>query len=140
VFSLIKKQFREFLKNVGIDEEVTDEMIDEMIDQMAKMLEFDNVGNSVNIKTGFIIHQLTLRNVSDVKLELEDQLRSGTFSNKLPPLRFQLTKTCLNLNEDSSCTILNGWNKEQNKCLFTENFASCELARNSIDQGLTNLR
>ena len=137
---MIKKQFRDFLKTVGIDEEVTDEMIDEMVEQMAKMLEFDNIGNSINIKTGFIVHQLILKNTSDVKVELEDQLRNGNFLNKLPPLQFQLAKTCLNLNEDSSCTLLKQWNKEQNTCIFINDFASCELARNSVDQGLENLK
>ena len=125
---------------MGFEEEVTEEMIDEMIDQMSKMLEFDNVGSSINIKTGFIIHQLLLRNTADVKLDLEEQLRKGAFTNSLPPLKFQLTRTCLNLNDDLSCSILKGWSKEEDKCLFTENFASCELARGSIDQGLENLR
>ena len=137
---MIKKQFREFLKNVGIDEEVTDEMLDEMIDQMSKLLEFDNVGNSINIKTGFIIHQLMLKNTPTVKVELEDQLRTGFFSNKLPPLQFQLSRTCLNLNEDMSCSLLKQWNKEQYSCLFTTNFADCELARSSVDQGLEGLK
>ena len=137
---MIKKQFREFLKNVGIDEDVTDEMLDEMIDQMSTLLEFDNVGNSINIKTGFIIHQLILKNIQTVKIELEDQLRTGTFSNKLPPLQFQLTRTCLNLNEDMTCSLLKEWNKEQNTCLFTTNFANCELARSSVDQGLEGFK
>lgn len=125
---------------MGFEEDVTEEMIDEMIDQMSKMLEFDNIGNAINIKTGFIIHQLMLKNVSDIKASLEEQLRDGTFSVSLPPLKFQLTRTCLNLNDDGSCSVLKGWNKEENTCLFTQNFASCELARSSIDQGLENLR
>lgn len=140
MFVVIKKQFREFLKTMGFEEDVTEEMIDEMINQMSKMLEFDNIGNSLNIKTGFIVHQLLLRNVAELKQDLEDQLRSGSFSNKLPPLRFQLSKSCLQLNDDFSCSLLKTWNKEQTKCLFMENYASCELARNSIDQGLTDLR
>ena len=107
---------------------------------MAKMLEFDNIGNAINIKTGFIIHQLILKNVPDVKQELEDQLRTGLFSNKLPPLHFQLSRTCLNLDDDLNCSILKSWNKEDTKCAFTENYASCELAQGSIDQGLTDLR
>ena len=125
---------------MGFEEDVTEEMIDEMIDQMSTMLEFDNVGSAINIKTGSIIHQLILKNTNDVKLELEDQLRKGAFSNSLPPLKFQLTRTCLNLNDDMSCSILKSWNKTESTCIFTQNFASCELARGSIDQGLENLR
>lgn len=125
---------------MGLDEEVTEDTIDEMIEQMSKLLEFDNVGNSINIKTGFILHQLMLKNVAAVKQELEDQLRSGSFTNKLPPLQFQLTKTCLQLNDDLSCSLLKDWNKEQTSCLFIDNYPSCELARSSVDQGLTGLR
>lgn len=137
---MIKKQFREFLKTVGLAEDVTDEMLDEMLEQMSTLLEFDNVGNSINIKTGFLIHQLILKNTNDVKVELEDQLRNGAFSNRLPPLQFQLTRTCLNLNEDMSCTLLKQWKKEESACMFASNFASCDLARSSVDQGLENLR
>ncbi len=137
---MIKNQFREFLKNVGMEEDVTDEMLDEMVEQMSKILEFDNVGNSITVKTGFILHQLILKNTSDVKTELEEQLRNGSFTNRLPPLQFQLNKTCLHLNDDDSCSLLKKWNKENCTCLFTANFASCELARSSIDQGLEGLR
>ena len=137
---MIKKQFREFLKTVGMEEDVTDEMLDEMIEQMSKMLEFDNIGNSINIKTGFIIHQLILKNTSDVKVELAEQLRKGTFVNKLPPLQFQLVKTCLQLNDDGSCSLLKQWNRTESRCIFTANFASCELARGSNDQGLEEFK
>lgn len=137
---LIKKQFREFLKTVGMGDDVTEEMIDEMVSQMSKMLEFDNIGSSINLKTGFLIHQLVLKNPSDVKTELEEQIRKGSFSNNLPPLKFQLTRTCLNLTEDFSCSVLKGWNKSDAKCLFKDNFASCELVQKSVDQGLEELR
>lgn len=137
---MIKKQFREFLKTVGLAEDVTDEMLDEMLEQMSTLLEFDNVGNSISIKTGFLIHQLILKNIGAVKTELEDQLRNGAFSNRLPPLQFQLTRTCLNLNEDMSCTLLKQWNKNESRCSFASNFALCDLARSSVDQGLEDLR
>ena len=136
----IRKQFKDFLKTMGYNEDVTDEMIEEMVNQMSKMLEFDNVGNSINFKTGCIIHQLILKNQADVKIELEDQLRSGSFTVQLPPLKFQLSRTCLNLDDSSNCNILKGWNKSDVACNFINNYSSCEIARNSVDQGLEDLR
>lgn len=133
---MIKKQFKEFLKTMGYGEDVTDEMLDEMVGQMSKLLEFENVGNSINFKTGCLIQSLVLKNQLDVKQELEEQIRTGEATVKLPPLKFQLSKTCLNLNENNSCSIMVGWKKEDPTCNFKSNFAKCEIVQNSVDQGM----
>ena len=137
---MIKKQFREFLKTMGYSEDVTDEMLDEMVEQMSKMLEFDNVGNSINFKTGCLIQSLVLKNQGNVKTELEEQIRTGD-KFKLPPLQFQLTRSCLNLEDNSQCKILKSWGNEDNSCKFTKgNFTECEIVRNSVDQGMSEWR
>ena len=132
---MIKKQFREFIKTMGYGEDITDEMLDELVGQMSKMLEFENVGNTINFKTGCLIQSLVLKNQPDIKVELEDQLRNGN-NLKLPPLQFQLVRTCLNLQENNECKILQGWNKESSSlCKFLDGtYDKCEIVRQSVDQ------
>ena len=125
---------------MGYDEDITDEMLDEMVNQMSKMLEFDGISNSINFKTGCLIQSLVLKNQSVVKSELEDQLRKGEFSIKLPPLQFQLTRTCLNLDEDKNCSLLIKWKKKDPKCAYLTNLANCEIVQNSVDQGMSEWR
>jgi len=125
---------------MGYSEDVTDEMLEEMVGQMSKMLEFENVGNSINFKTGCLIQSLVLKNQSEVKNELEEQIRNDD-KFKLPPLQFQLTRTCLNLEENNHCKILLGWKKEDSLCKFLDgSYTKCEIVRESVDQGMSEWR
>lgn len=135
---MLKKQFREFLQTIGYTEEITDELLDELVGQMAKVLEFDNIGNSVNFKTGCILHQLVLKNQIDIRENLSNDLRNGKFSSKLPPLKFSLNRICLNLTESNDCKVLQGWGVEETGCKYTNGarYNECDIAQQSVDQGL----
>jgi hypothetical protein len=125
---------------MGYGDDVTEEMLDELVDQMSKMLEFENVGNTINFKTGCLIQSLVLKNQPEVKNELEEQIRSSR-TLKLPPLQFQLTRTCLNLEENNQCKILVAWNKEDSLCKYLDgDYTNCEIVRNSVDQGMNEWR
>jgi len=136
---MLKKQFREFLQRIGYEDEISEEMLDELVTQMTKVLEFDNVGNSINFKTGCILHQLVLKNQRQIREKLLDQLREGIFSPRLPPLKFSMTRICLNLTEDMQCKVMQGWEIEDTFCKYIEkkNFEACDIAQQSVDQGLS---
>ena len=135
---MLKKQFREFLQTIGYEDDISDELLEELVTQMSKVLEFDNVGNSINFKTGCLIHQLVLKNQIRIRESLADQLRAGNFSPKLPPLQFSMIRVCLNLTEDNHCKVMQGWEIENTLCAFIEkkNFEACEIVQQSVDQGL----
>ncbi|MHA2362332.1 MAG: hypothetical protein ACXAC7_00120 [Candidatus Hodarchaeales archaeon] len=136
---MLKKQFREFLKTIGYisEEELSEELLDELVNQMTKILEFDNVGNSISFKTGCLLHQLIVKNQQMVRESLEDQIRQG-ISPKFPALKFGMQRICLNLAEGDICKILQGWEMKDTQCKFINknNHHLCEIIQQSIDEGL----
>lgn len=131
---MIKKQFKEFIKLLGMDnEEITDETLDYLVEQMQKILEFDNVQNSISFKTGCLLHQLVLKNQKEIRESLEDQVRNKNFTEPLPKFQFFWHRICLNLEEDYSCSVLKKMNAEQIKCQFVnQQYIDCEIVQKSV--------
>ena len=49
---MLKQQFREFMKLIGVTEQISDETLDYLAEEMQKLLEFDDIQNTITFKTG----------------------------------------------------------------------------------------
>ena len=131
---MLKKQFREFVKLLGLENEnLTDETLDYLVEQMQKILEFDNIQNTISFKTGCLLHQLMLKNQREIRESLEDQVRKKDLISKgLPRFQFAWNRVCLNLEEDLTCKVLNQMNSTNKKCNFLKNPTDCDIVQQSV--------
>ncbi|MHA1992421.1 MAG: hypothetical protein ACW981_21610 [Candidatus Hodarchaeales archaeon] len=131
---MLKKQFREFIKLLGLENEnLSEETLDYLVEQMQKILEFDNVQNAITFKTGCMLHQLLLKNQQVIRESLEDQVRKKNFSTEpLPKFHFTWNRICLNLEEDYSCKVLKQMKSSDNKCKYLKNIQDCEIVQDSV--------
>ena len=128
---MLKKQFREFLKLLGFEENITDETLEYLVQQMEKMLEFD-VQNSFSFKTGYVLHQLTLKNQKEIREVLEEQVRSKNMKGELPRFQFSWNRICLNLEEDYTCKVKAKLKMPDLKCSFVANVIDCDIVQQSV--------
>ncbi|OLS27772.1 MAG: hypothetical protein HeimC3_02400 [Candidatus Heimdallarchaeota archaeon LC_3] len=131
---MLKKQFREFIKLLGLEQEnLTEETLDYLVEQMQKILEFDNIQNTISFKTGCILHQLLLKNQKEIREALEEQLRKKFItSESLPRFKFGWNRICLNLEEDYNCKVLKQMNSQEPKCKYLKNVQDCEIVQESV--------
>ena len=131
---MLKQQFREFMKLIGETEQVSDEALDYLAEEMQKLLEFDNVQNTITFKTGCVLQQLVLKNQREIREVLEEQLRLGDFtSESLPKFQFIWQRSCLHLEEDNSCKMLQQMKAPNTQCQYTGKVHECEIVRKSVN-------
>lgn len=133
---MLKRQIRDMLRTLGYEEEITDETVDELANQLSTFLEFDNVANVMAIKVGCVLHQLVLTNQVQLREAFAAQLREGRWEPKLPALKLQINRSCLNLNDDRTCKVMKSWGVEEPLCRYVGRWHECEIAQQSVDKGL----
>jgi hypothetical protein len=120
---LLRKNLREFLDRLGYSEAIPDEMLDQVIDQLLLFLEEGFVRNALTLKTGCVLHQITLENQEEVTEALREGLRQGKLRS--PSLKLRKQCLCLHMEEDGTCAISKG------PCVG--NIPSCEVVQASIE-------
>ena len=122
---MLRKHIRELLEQLGYSSAVPDEMLDQVIDQLLMFLDEGLVKNALTLKTGCVLHQITLANQEEVAEAFKSGLREGKLVS--PKLTLRKSTLCLHLDEKGLCSIT------RNPCGLRNEIASCEVVRSSVE-------
>ncbi len=127
---MFKKNLKDLLSQLGYLNEVDEEALNFLVRQIYEILDSGVGTNSISIKTGCILHQITIANHNEVKESLKRQILEGLPKKDLR-LSIQLSALCLYLDEDSiQCTVIKA------PCLYKASLGECEIVQNSLESNL----
>ncbi|MFX1512701.1 MAG: hypothetical protein ACFFCQ_08955 [Promethearchaeota archaeon] len=127
---MFKKNLKDLLSQLGYLDEIDDETLNFLIRQIYEILDSGLGTNAISIKTGCILHQITISNNLEVKETLKRQILEGLPKQSLR-LSIQLSALCLYLEEDATqCSIIKA------PCTYKTSLGSCEIVRNSLEANL----